>query len=460
MADEPTLTAVPQSDRRMAPGSALYVLLECDRPLVHSSRHALAEVDEVVIGRGDTREAVRRDRRLVIRVPDRWASRRHARLRRELARWIVEDLGSKNGSLLNGRPLARSLLEDGDVLEVGHTVHLYRSAAAPVDEPPDTLPVPLLPELPDLETFSLPLAALFRALPQVARSSVSVLVGGPTGAGKELVARALHQLSRRPGPFLGVNCAAIPEALVASELFGHRKGAFSGAHEDRQGLMVTAGGGTLFLDEIGDLPAAAQITLLRALQEREVLPVGGRQAVPIDIRVVSATHRDMPSLVAGGLFREDLYGRLCGLTLQLPRLCDRREDLGLLISRLLPRVAPGRDLTLEPAVVRAFLSYDWPRNVRELEAVLAGGSSLAPGSVLALDQLPAALRQARRASPPAKTPDLLSDEERRMREELLALLQAHGGNLSAVARVTGKARMQIHRWLKRYRINPADYRRP
>jgi sigma-54 dependent transcriptional regulator, acetoin dehydrogenase operon transcriptional activator AcoR len=264
------------------------------------------------------------------------------------------------------------------------------------------------------------------------------------------VARAVHALSGRRGAYLAVNCGALPDTLVESELFGHKKGAFSGAVEDRPGLVRAADHGTLFLDEVGDLPLPSQAALLRVLQEEEVLPVGATRALPVDLRVVVATHRDLPALVKDGRFRADLYARLAGWELELPVLADRKEDLGIIIAALLARLAPGRpDIAFSQSAARALVQHEWPLNVRELEQALAAALALARDQVIDLPQLPEALR-----SPvqPRANPAPLTEEDARRREQLAALLAEHQGNISAVARAMGKARMQIQRWIKRYNL--------
>src|SRR3989442_1997706 len=212
-----------------------------------------------------------------------------------------------------------------------------------------------------------------------ARSQVPVLVSGETGTGKELIASAIHELSGRPGPFVAVNCGAIAPNLVESELFGYRKGAFSGALEDRPGLVRSSEHGTLLLDEIGDLPLAAQAALLRVLQENEVLPVGGTRPVKVDLRVVAATHRDLAALAAQDRFRRDLLARLDGARISLPALRERREDFGLILSALLEETAGemARDVIFSPDAARTLLLHSWPLNVRELEKCIASAVLLA-----------------------------------------------------------------------------------
>jgi DNA-binding NtrC family response regulator len=284
-----------------------------------------------------------------------------------------------------------------------------------------------------------------------------VVLQGPTGSGKEVAARALHQLSGRAGAFVAVNCGGIAKTLVESELFGYRKGAFSGADDDRPGLMRTADKGTLFLDEIGDLPIGSQSVLLRALQESEVLPVGATRPVKIDVRVLAATHYDLPGLIEQGGFRADLFARVSGFTVRLPPLRERREDLGLLTSLILRRVAADLvdRISLTPEAASALFAHDWPLNVRELEKCLSTALVLAAGQPIDLPHLPDWAQA--RPEPPAPAP-LASEAELRHREQLLALLKEHHGNVSSIARSLGKARMQVQRWLKRYGIDAAAFR--
>ena len=313
---------------------------------------------------------------------------------------------------------------------------------------------------PGLVTLLPSVAGEFAKLAVAARSETKLplLLQGETGTGKELVATAIHQLSGRPGPFVAVNCGALPATLVESELFGYRKGAFTSALEDRPGLIRSADRGTLLLDEIGDLPLPAQAALLRVLQEEEVTPVGGTRPVKIDLRVIAATHRDLKALVEQEKFRRDLYTRLSGFTLSLPPLRERREDLGLLIASLLKRIAPGRPLKLTPEAGHVLLGHSWPGNVRELEKCLAGAAVFAREDLIDVDELPAALREPgppRTPAPPAALPE----EDRLRREQVISLLREHGGNVTSVAKSMGKARTQVQRWLRRYSIDPLQYRR-
>jgi transcriptional regulator with GAF, ATPase, and Fis domain len=269
-------------------------------------------------------------------------------------------------------------------------------------------------------------------------------------------------MSGGEGAFVAVNCGALPETLVESELFGYIKGAFSGATADRLGLIRSADHGTLFLDEIGDLSPPSQAALLRVLQEREVTPLGSSRPVRVTIQVVAATHHDLGTLVARGQFRRDLFARIAGFTVRLPLLSQRREDIGLLLASLLPRVAPEQAsaIRLRVEAARALFNYEWPLNVRELEGCLGIATALAGRGPIKLEHLTEAVRGERPAAEtPAENLPPLSPEEQKRRDDLMELLREHRGNISAVARAAGKARVQIHRWLRRYRLDPRSYRR-
>jgi predicted ATP-dependent protease len=331
----------------------LVVAFVCEQPLLGTSRHDLAEIDEITIGRGHAIHVERAGRRLVVRIPDPWMSATHATVTRSLGRYILRDAASRNGTHVNAEPCDTAVLTDGDVIEVGHTFLLFRDAVknhegAPADlfaaDPPAAGMATLVP------SFANDLVLAQR----VAASPVSVVMQAESGTGKELLARAIHTLSGRTGPFVAINCGAIPASLLETELFGHRKGAFSGALDDRPGLVRASDKGTLLLDEIGDLPLASQAAFLRVLQEREVLPIGAVRAVPVDLRLVAATHRRLEDLVAEGKFRADLLARISGYTLRIPPLRDRREDMGILVASLLARYAPSPEtVTFTPDAARA-----------------------------------------------------------------------------------------------------------
>ena len=285
---------------------------------------------------------------------------------------------------------------------------------------------------------------------------------GESGTGKELVARELHSRSGRSGPFQAINCAALPATLLESELFGYRRGAFTGAHTDKVGLIQAANGGTLFLDEIGDMPVEAQAKLLRVLQERVVLPIGATVPDPVDVRVVCATHRDLDRRVANGEFRGDLLARLREVEIRLPALSERLEDL-LALVRFFLNNAGAEATTISLPFMLCLAHYPWPYNVRELESAVRVALALHDSGDLEARHLPRNVQDVLEAhgefatAPPATTacaPSTATPTEAKLR----TLLSRHHGNVAAVGRELGKERMQIHRWAKRFGINLDDFR--
>jgi transcriptional regulator with GAF, ATPase, and Fis domain len=262
---------------------------------------------------------------------------------------------------------------------------------------------------------------------------------------------------------VAVNCGGIAKTLVETEMFGYRKGAFSGADEDRPGLIRSAEKGTLFLDEIADLSPGAQAALLRALQESEVLPVGGTKPVKIDVRVLAATHFDLQKQVNEGAFRSDLFARISGFTVRLPPLRERREDMGMLVGDILRHKAPELldRVSFTTDAARALYRHNWPLNIRELEKCLTAALVLSAGDPIDISHLPdwaRSLPTPPRPAPPPPENRAFSAAALRQREELVALLKEHRGNISAIARAMGKARMQVQRWLKRFGLDPQSYR--
>ena len=251
---------------------------------------------------------------------------------------------------------------------------------------------------------------LKETIAKVADYDTTVLISGESGTGKELVARAIHRVGKRSdGPFVAINCGAIPESLIESELFGHMKGAFTDAHADKSGLFVEADGGTLLLDEIGELPAATQVALLRVLQEGEIRPVGSGKTRQVDVRIVAATHRNLEEAVQDGIFREDLFYRLNVVPIHVPPLRDRTGDITELVQHILEGTSERLDrpsMSCDPKVLRLLMGYPWPGNVRELENVLERAVVLSDGSTITEDSLPKALRE---STSPAHT-FLASDE--------------------------------------------------
>ncbi len=441
-------------------GPCLFLLFECGRPLAGSTRHELRDLDEVIIGRAPARHHARQRHEegsniLTLGVPDQRMSQPHACLVFDGNRWVLEDMDSKNGVVLNGVRHSRAALDDGDLFDLGHSIFLFRYPTAHDDLGLDRDSSELLASPPDLATFVPSLRGAFDDLARIAPIPAPVLIQGETGTGKEIAARAVHALSGRQGRFVAVNCGALVPTLVESQLFGHRKGAFSGAAEDHDGFVRSADRGTLFLDEIGDLPLPLQAALLRVLQEREVTPVGATRSISVDFKVVAATHHDLQALVDAGRFRRDLYARIAGHQVRLPPLRERREDLGMLIATILGRItATPPPFSIEAG--RALMRHTWPHNIRELDHTLGTALPRADGGPIGLAHLPEAVRAAGSGLPgPSVLPRAPAADRR---AEVESLLQKHAGNISAVAREAGVSRVQVHRWLQRYGLDPKRYR--
>ena len=307
---------------------------------------------------------------------------------------------------------------------------------------------------------------VFSIIERVAPTTLTALITGETGTGKELASRAMHRLSNREqGPFVIFDCGAAPDSLIESELFGHEKGAFTGAVAAREGVFEAADGGTLFLDEIGELPLDLQPKLLRVLEQRELRRVGGSKVRSVDVRIVAATNRDLLKEVQAGRFREDLYYRLAVVELQLPPLRDRIEDLPLLVSHLLSRAQKGgaRVRAVEDQVISLFQDWRWPGNVRELANVVERAIPFTDGPIVTLDALPEAFLAGRPRSAGAPGVQARSDMpfkdakekliEAFERQYLLDLIERHSGNISKAARAADMDRKSIARLMRKHGIN-------
>jgi len=441
-------------ERAEATAPFVFLALHCDMPLLGGARYRLADLHEVVFGRGSTRAATREEtadgRVLTIRLPGNFVSRVHARLLRVQSSWVLVDNDSRNGTFVNGKRITRATLADGDIFECGRTLFVFRAARTSPPEAQadreDLQTGPLATLLPELEASHQRLAAL-------ARSPLPMLLLGESGSGKEVVANTVHQLSQRSGSFVAMNCAAIPRGLLESQLFGHVKGAFSGAVRDELGYFRAANEGTLFLDELGDLPLPSQAAFLRALEEGAVVPVGTTRPVPVDVRIIAATNRPLQDLVVEGAFRADLLARLAGFTHRLLPLRERIEDLGSIIAALVPKLGPDGPVTFTPEAGRRLIAHEWPLNIRELRHVLASAIVVANGAPIGVEHVAPSLASAitLRADPPPSTdPDF--------KARLAASLGTHHGNVAAVARAFGKAPAQIYRWLKQHGLDADDFR--
>ena len=412
-------------------------------------------------------------------LPLRSVSRLHAAIQpRERGRFVVRDLGSRNGVIVRGHLTREAELRALDEVRIGNAIYKFvdhgASAYAPYRVEGRVTAPARAPSVPGL-VGGLAMARVSAQVETVAAGDLPVLVLGETGTGKELVARALHAMSGRRGPMRSVNCASIPQALVESELFGHVRGAFSGAARDHVGVIRAADKGTLFLDEIGDMPLEAQAKLLRVLETKEVMPVGAVAGHAVDVRVVSATHRDLRALVAAGQFRADLFARLDGYTIHLPPLRERKEDLLALVRHFLAEAgARGRPVTF--GFMLALTHHAWPFNVRELASAVKRAVAVSDGAPLDADHLPPPILDPMRtygtvAPLEAPVPAALDSpaephsakggrEPRPEPAEIRRLLEAHEGNVSAVARALGKDRALVNRWIRADGVDAESFRKP
>lgn len=372
---------------------------------------------------------------------DSMQSRTHCTLRRDGATLLCVDRNSRNGTWVNGQRITRTALRDGDVLRLGDTLFVLRFVDP---DAPDG-------DVPELVGVAPAMAELRRTLALVGPSRATTVLLGESGSGKGVSARALHRLSGRPGPFVSVNCAALPSDLVESLLFGHVAGAFTGADRDQLGHFRAADSGTLFMDEVGDLPPRLQPKLLHALEDGAVVPVGATRPVDVDVRIVAATSVDLRVAVEEGRFRGDLFARLAEFVVDLPALRDRPDDVLPLLASFLEG-ASGR---LSPDLAEALLVWGWPYNVRELKnaatQLRVRGQAEAQLTVPMVPALSAHLDALRGAVEPraAEPPD---------RERLEALLRQHEGVVARVAGALGLSRRHVYRLLDKHGFDPSSFR--
>lgn len=359
-------------------------------------------------------------------------SRTHAEIELVAGGVVLRDK-SRNGTWVNGVRWTGGSLQDGDLIRAGNSLMLLRWSPLKGEAWP----------LPELVGDSPVMAACRRALQLAAPEAITVLLQGPSGSGKGAAARALHRLSGRRGPLVELNCAGLPTGLAESSLFGHAKGAFTGADRDQPGHFVAADGGTLFLDEIAELPLHQQAKLLKVLDDGRLTPVGASRPVQVDVRVLAASNRELQGEVDAGRFRADLYARLNAFCVRMPALAERREDILPLLGLAQP---------MSPELAEALLLHPWPLNVRELRSV---GNELrlrGQGGLLDLELV------AHRLPPPEQAAPLLPREGPPSREELVALMTAHKGVVAQVARETGRSSKQVYRWLKSYALDVDAFR--
>jgi DNA-binding NtrC family response regulator len=442
-------STVEEPDSGVASGKELrtaVVWLRCDG---ETSTTWLSGRDELVVGR-DADCDVTLDAALI--------SRRHARLRRTGSSWFIEDLGSRNGVSLNGELVKQAALTKGAVIRIGEFIGMI------LDFRQDEDPVY---SLLDEDFFGGPdLRNLLGQLEVAGASDLPAVLEGPTGTGKEQFARAIHRRSGRTGPFLAINCAVYQPANAAAELFGYRKGAFTGAERANPGLVRAAEGGTLLLDEVTDLPLEVQAQLLRVIENHELIPLGEAQTVSVNVRFLAATQDPLSVAVGAGRFRADLRARLEGLRITMPPLAARRGDVPFLFLHLLRKHSSGRLPLADARVLERLCRHDWPLNVREMVSFVRRLASAYPGAkTLSLSQVvrqfpeldesgersvrasstqpsgtPPAGRERRRADPRAFTAEEI--------EALRAAVERHQGNVASAAAELGMSRQRAYRLLK------------
>ncbi len=433
--------ALKQTRTMVAGGAPIAV---GDGVLVHRGKRLAMPTDRPFnIGTDDDNDLV---------LDDPFVSSFHCRVLRRDDRWTLIDLASTNGTFVGGLRVGEAELPTRAHIMIGGEELLFEREAGPIQGE-----TPVVGELfHGMLTASPLLQRAFAQVRKLAEARAPVLVLGPSGAGKELVARALHEESglRRRGPYLALNCGAFAQGMIEAELFGHVKGAFTGADRDKKGAFEAAAGGTLFLDELGELPLDLQPKLLRVLETSTVRRLGGTQEIPVDTRIVAATLRDLDDLVGQGKFREDLYHRLHVVTIQVPALAERPEDVLPLARHFIAEQSPpGRDVHLTERAIDALRAHTWPGNVRELRNVIVRAILLAEGDVIDVAdlQLARATRDARptgREIPRAIVARADEDEKSR----ILRALSAARDNRAEAARLLGLSKSTFHDRLRRLGI--------
>jgi DNA-binding NtrC family response regulator len=353
----------------------------------------------------------------------------------------LRDLGSTNGTFVGGAAVKEVVVAPGAVITLGACRITVEDDAA--------VPTPALGAFGNAIATSASMQHVFALLARLAPSEVTITLIGETGTGKDVLARAVHEASARSaGAFAVFDCGSVTASLIESELFGHEKGAFTGAVAERQGAFERASGGTLFLDEVGEMPLELQPRLLRALEQREVRRVGGSVELPVDVRVIAATNRDLATEVAAGRFRQDLYFRLSAAVVQIPPLRERTEDLAHLVERLLGET--GRAMRVTPAALAALASYDWPGNVRELRNVLTTATAMVDADLLDVRHLMLPTTSVRREPSLDELPLAGQSLEALERAAIRQTLEHESGNRTRTAKVLGIAPSTLYEKIKKY----------
>ncbi|MCB0412667.1 MAG: sigma 54-interacting transcriptional regulator [Bdellovibrionales bacterium] len=385
-----------------------------------------------------------RDSACDIQVEDPFVSRRHCRIEKVEQGFRLKDLRSRNGTLLNGIRIHEAPLCDGDRLQIGN--YNFRFSSRQTEDEDSKI----------FLSKNHAWQSQLSRLPSVASSDLPVLILGSSGTGKELLARRVHDLSsRREGPYVSVNCSALGESLVESELFGHIKGSFTGATGDRKGAFESARGGTLFLDEVGDLPMSLQPKLLRALENEEIRPVGSDKNIRTDVRIIAATHANLRKNIQNNLFREDLFYRLHGLQISPPDLQNRMEDF----ETLLYGFAKHQRVRFSFAAIEHLKTHPWPGNIRELKNLVSRAKALVNSDQVEVADLKLLLDPVATAPEPAletfRETSLLKQIEKQL---IVERLEAHKGVQKRVADELGLAKSTLHDRIREYHINPKSFK--
>ncbi len=429
------------ADASSAPQLPQLTIVAHAHPKCVGQRHVLRDAETIVLGRGAPHFGAGA-------FEDHRVSRTHLEVRRNSDVVVARDAGSHNGSFVNGQRIDSKQLEFGDIIAVGRIMLLYH--LGPVFHEP--------PSHPQLLGISAAIGRVVRQIERLAPRELTVLIQGETGVGKELVARALHDESGRAGNFVTIDCSALADGVVHSELFGHAKGAFSGAGGARAGLVQTAGAGTLFLDEVGDASPTLQASLLRLLESGQYRQVGSDRPMHSAARVVAATHVPLQGAVETQRFRQDLFGRLDRFVIRVPPLRERPEDILVLAHTFLERLGAQEVIISRPLAI-AMLRYHWPQNVRELAAVVEHALVDSPsGGPLQLSDAVAARLAPQQASAPVSA-EPAPKVARPSADDLRARLAAAGGNIKALATELGVARTTLYRWLRAANIDVDQSRR-
>lgn len=387
-----------------------------------------------------------RDSSCGLSITDPYVSLRHCRVERGTESFILRDLRSRNGTILNGTRVLEAQLHDGDRVQLGNTQLFFRFKR---EEKQNSLV---------LESKNPFWSLQLSRLTSIAESELPVLLLGNSGTGKELLAQQIHRQSARSQmPFVSVNCSALSESLVESELFGHTRGSFTGATHDRKGAFETARGGTLFLDEIGDLPSSLQPKLLRALENNEIRPVGSDKTIKTDVRIVAATHANLKAKVLNGEFRSDLYYRLQGVQLNPPDLKNRMEDF----ESLFYHFAKSCRVSFSFDAIQKLKKHAWPGNIRELKNTVARAKALFPGGAITTEHLDELIDsapieiQSVSVKPNHQGPSLFKELERRL---IIERLDTHKGNQRRVAEDLGMPKSTLNDRIRSYQIDPKEFK--